>query len=161
MKRFPSTTKRAELVCGPSQQRGVGMIEVLIALLVVAIGILGAAALQAFSLSTNNSAMARSMATISSYSIVDAMRIDRANALGGAYDGTVQAGSCPSATGTLAERQLVAWCDQLGDNLGAVNTTTGSIDCDATTNVCEVAVTFDDSRSGGSNAVQVIVKTEI
>ena len=55
-------------------QQGVGLIEVLIAVLVVSIGFLGVAALQVYTLSTNNSAMARSMTTVASYSILDAMR---------------------------------------------------------------------------------------
>ena len=58
-------------------QSGVGLIEVLVAVLVLSIGFLGIAALQAMSLSTNNSDMARSMATIASYSIMDAMRADQ------------------------------------------------------------------------------------
>ena len=56
------------------------MIEVLVAVLVLSIGFLGMAALQAMSLSTNNSAMARSLATINAYSILDSMRADITNA---------------------------------------------------------------------------------
>src|SRR5690625_4897984 len=50
-------------------QKGVGLIEVLVAVLVLSIGLLGLAQLQAKSLSTNGSAMTRSMATMFSYSI--------------------------------------------------------------------------------------------
>ena len=72
---------------GGRHQAGVGLIEVLVAVLVLSIGFLGVAALQARSMSTNNSAMVRSMATIASYSILDAMRADLPNAVAGNYNG--------------------------------------------------------------------------
>lgn len=133
-------------LCGA--QRGVGLIEVLIAVLVLSIGFLGIAALQAKSLATNNSAMARSAAVIASYSILDAMRADRTNALNGLYNTSspVKASACPSA-GTLAQTQLNSWCAELGQNLGALATTTGNVNCTAAGN-CTITVTFDESRLG-------------
>jgi len=144
-----------------TRQAGVGLIEVLIAVLVLSIGFLGMAALQAKSLSTNNSAMSRSMATIASYSILDAMRADRTNALGAAYNGPVTANNCPTATATnsLAKTQLDAWCSQLAQNLGPLATTTGTVNCSGTGD-CTITIQFDDSRAGtgGSNTQQVITK---
>ena len=145
-------------------QAGIGMIEVLIAVLVVSIGFLGMAALQAKALSTNNSAMARSMATISSYSILDAMRADLGPARAGAYNGTVTADACPSAGGSLASTQLNAWCTQLGNALGAVATTTGEIECSAAGDGdCTITIQFDDSRAGPGGAVnqQVITRATL
>lgn len=146
-------------------QHGIGMIEVLIAVLVVSIGFLGMAALQAKALSTNNSAMARSMATIASYSILDAMRADIVNAGTGAYNGTVTANSCAAAGTTLASSQLDAWCNQLGAALGAVASTTGAVNCLAaspTSVDCTVTIQFDDSRAGkagttGGTGIQTVV----
>jgi type IV pilus assembly protein PilV len=144
-----------------SRAAGVGLIEVLVAVLVLSIGFLGIAALQALSLSTNNSSMARSMATIDSYSILDAMRADAASARAGAYNGSpaVTASACPAATASLANAQLIQWCKQLGGDLGKVATTTGAITCGAT-GVCTVTITFDDSRSGaGGGSAQAITTT--
>lgn len=146
-------------------QKGVGLIEVLIAVLVLSIGFLGMAALQAKSLSTNNSAMSRSMAIIASYSILDAMRADRINALAGVYNGTgtgnviVTANACPTTTGTLAQTQLGAWCSQLANNLGALATTTGAVNCSGTGD-CTITIQFDDSRAGagGTSTQQVTTK---
>ncbi len=142
-------------------QRGVGLIEVLIAVLVLSIGFLGIAALQTKSLSTNNSAMARSMAVVASYSILDAMRADRANALAGTYNQTVTANACP-ATGTLAQTQLNTWCTELGQNLGAQASTTGAVNCSGTGD-CTITVTFDESRigstSGGTSSTGVTTIT--
>ncbi|WP_449427894.1 type IV pilus modification protein PilV [Rhodanobacter umsongensis] len=142
---------------GAVAQSGVGLIEVLVAVLVLSVAFLGIAALQAMSMSTNNGAMARSMATIASYSIIDAMRADISNAETGAYNTAtpIAANACPTTAGTLAQSQLVQWCGQLAQNLGAVATTTGSISCTATADGssadCTVTITFDDSRSGNGS----------
>ena len=135
-------------------QSGVGLIEVLIAVLVLSIAFLGIAALQAMSLSTNNSAMARSMATVASYSILDAMRADIVSAKNGSYNKTLTANACSSTVTTLADTQLAQWCNQLGRNLGAA--TTGTISCTGA-GVCTVTIVFDDSRSGkGGNSNQTV-----
>lgn len=137
-------------------QSGIGLIEVLIAVLILALGILGIAAVQTKALSNNNSSMGRTMATVESYSILDAMRVDRAAALALSYNKTVVANACPTGT-SFATNQLNTWCTDLGKYLGAVSTTTGKIDCQASGD-CTVTITFDDSRSGaGGNSAQTVV----
>jgi len=137
------------------RQSGIGMIEVLIAVLVVSIGFLGMAALQAKALSTNNSAMARSMATVASYSILDAMRTDLVSAEGGAYNGTVTANACPDPGTSLSGLQLNKWCQQLGATLGATATTTGAINCTILA-VCTVTIQFNDARAGDNLNTQTV-----
>jgi type IV pilus assembly protein PilV len=139
----------------PSKRRGqagVGLIEVLVAVLVLSIGFLGIAALQVRSLSMNNSSMARSVATMASYSILDAMRADLVNAQNGAYNtaAPLAGNACPTATGTLADTQLTQWCNQLAAGLGASASTTGMIDCTGSLGLCTVTVTYDDSKSRSS-----------
>lgn len=134
------------------------MLEVLIAILIVSIGFLGTAALQARALSTNNSAMARSMATVASYSILDGMRSDAASARAAAYNATVTASSCPDAADSLASVQLNLWCQQLGAALGATDTTIGTVHC-SNTGACTVTIVFDDSRAGAGGSDQQTVKT--
>jgi type IV pilus assembly protein PilV len=131
----------------PGAQTGVGLLEILIAVVILSIGLLGIAALQAKSLSTNNSAMARAMATVASYSILDGLRADRPHALHGDYNKTVTASDCPDAGGTLASHQLHSWCEQLASNLGPADTTTGQVKC-GDTGDCTITITFDDSRAG-------------
>lgn len=148
------------------RQSGIGMIEVLIAVLVVSIGFLGMAALQAKALSTNNSAAARSMATVASYSILDAMRTDLTSAEAGAYNQTVTANACPDPGTSLSGLQLNAWCGQLGTALGATAATTGAINC-TNLGICTITITFDDSRAGtintsvGSTTQKVVTVTQI
>ena len=147
---------------GGRRQSGIGMIEVLIAVLVVSIGFLGMAALQAKALSTNNSAMARSMATVASYSMLDAMRTDLTSAEAGAYNtaSPMAANACPDAGASLSSLQLNQWCNQLGAALGATVTTTGAINC-TNTAMCTITIVFDDSRAGkagttGSTGTQTV-----
>src|SRR5688572_22218432 len=66
--------------------RGVGLIEVLIALLVLSFGMLGMAGLQMWSLRYNHSAMQRGMAVVETHTIADAMRADRAAARRSEFD---------------------------------------------------------------------------
>ncbi|WP_109126219.1 type IV pilus modification protein PilV [Dyella sp. C11] len=140
-------------------QRGVGLIEVLVAVVILSIAFLGIAALQAMSLSSNNSSMARSMATVASYSIVDAMRADYSNAVAGAYvtSTALKASSCPTDTSTLAASQLAQWCGQLGNSLGVADTTTGNIAC--TAGDCTVTISFLDVRPGADGSTQQTVVT--
>ncbi|SEP85077.1 type IV pilus assembly protein PilV [Ectothiorhodospira magna] len=110
---------------GPSlSQRGVTLLEVLIALVVLSIGLLGLAALQATALQHNHNAAVRSQATNLSYDILDRMRANRAAALAGAYAMTLDTGLVcnpalnPSA-GTLAQRDLAQWQNQVACQLAA------------------------------------------
>jgi len=62
------------------RQRGFSLIEVLVAMLVLAIGLLGLAALQTQGVRFNHDAYVRSSATTLAYDIVDKMRLNRDNA---------------------------------------------------------------------------------
>ena len=143
-------------------QRGVGLIEVLVAVLLLSIAFLGVAALQAKALSTNNSAMARSMATMASYSILDAMRADHAAAVDGSYNiaSSINASACPAANTTLASAQLHDWCVQLGQVLGQSENTTGHIHCENVHGYCTVIIGFDDSRAGKGGASEQVIVTK-
>lgn len=155
--------RRMDLRPMAARQSGVGLIEVLIAVLVLSVGFIGIAALQARSMSTNNSAMERSMATVATYSILDAMRADVANAAGGLYNKTVTANACPAAAGSLASAQLNQWCNVELAPLGAYASTSGNVNCTAvsgSTALCTITIQFDDSRAGlgSSTAQQVVTK---
>ena len=78
--RFPATQLRPNL----GRQNGTTLLEVLVTLVVIALGLLGLASLQAVSLRSNNTAYYRSQATILTYDIGDRMRANRAVAVGSA-----------------------------------------------------------------------------
>jgi type IV pilus assembly protein PilV len=92
------------------------LIEVLVALLVLSIGLIGVAALQANALQANHGSQMRSQATNLAYDIADRMRANRAAALNNAYVGEYDAVNCPSSagdlpslSGSLADRDLTEW----------------------------------------------------
>ena len=158
--RLPGRRIAACLRAPARAQSGVGLIEVMVAVLLLSIAFLGIAALQAMSMSTNNSAMARSMATIASYSILDGMRADKASALAGSYNTSspIAGSTCSSIdTSTLVGSQTAQWCTQLSSYLGKSASTTGNISCLATGD-CTITITFDDSRAGvGGTSTQTVI----
>lgn len=103
--------------------------------------------------------MVRAMAVVASYTILDAMRADRANALTGAYNGTVDASACPTTTANLAQSALADWCATLRDSFGAASTApTGKVEVVAASpETFQVTITFDDSRTGNGSGTQTVV----
>jgi len=134
-----------------ARQRGVGLIEVLVAVLVLTIGLLGAAALQATALRGNQASYERTQVSILTQSIFDAMRANVAGVTGGAYETSGWVCS-PPAAGTLAASDTSRWITnvQAQINPGAC----GSITC--TGRACTVGVRWDDSRPAGGSATQVV-----
>lgn len=62
---------------------GVGLVEVMISVLVLGVGMLGIAAMQATALRNSQSSLERSQAVIQAYTIFDAMRANLAVATSG------------------------------------------------------------------------------
>ena len=138
----------------PTCPRGFSLIEVLVAILVLAIGMLGVAALQATALRNSQSSYERTQAVVESYSIIDSMRANRSAAVIGEYD---MAWTCdlPDAE-DLPSTEQRNWIQSLQSNLGT--TACGRIECDGTS--CLVAVRWDDSRgTGGGSGYTVETET--
>jgi type IV pilus assembly protein PilV len=83
--------------------RGFTLVEVLVSLVVLAIGLLGIAKLMLFSSHANDSAYLRSQATALAYEILDNMRGNRTGAIAtnAFYDTAL--GTVPAVPGTLCE----------------------------------------------------------
>src|SRR3546814_19309439 len=92
-----------------SRQRGVGMIEVLVSVLVLSVGLLGIALVQTRALANNTSSMGRSLATVATYTILDAIRADRAN-LAAYSDISFEGRSCAAGGLPLPAHQPTARC---------------------------------------------------
>jgi type IV pilus assembly protein PilV len=144
------------------------LIEVLIALVVVTVGLLGMAGIQTFSLRNNASAYARSVANNLAYDMLDAMRANRNAALANKYEfdytGCADPDDCGVPEGdTRAGRDIRDWqalVQYMLNRAGAVGE--GSVDCDAGTAVCTVTVQWNDNRVGTTGIrQQVIVSTRL
>src|SRR4029453_5284958 len=79
---------------------GVGMIEVLVAILIFAFGMLALSGLQMRALAFSQSSLYRSQATALTDDIIDRMRADRGNAKTGRWDTSVDDDPKSSFTGT-------------------------------------------------------------
>lgn len=147
------------LICKPRHaQRGVGLVEVLIAVLVLSFGMLGLVGLQTWSLRNNQSALERGMATVQTHSVVDAMRADRVNALTGAYNIELEDDS-PTGT-SYRDVSIAAWRASLRQALN--NTATGQIDCNG--RFCDITVQWNDARAQGDDNeddMQIVTRVEL
>ncbi len=119
--------------------RGFSLIEVLIALVVLAIGLLGLATLQMTSLQFNSDAYLRSQATVLAYDIADRMRSNMTGVVAGNYTVSTETdanakvssyASCGTSGGTcdctgtgscsvanMAQYDLGTWYDRLDKTL--------------------------------------------
>jgi len=123
------------------RRRGTGfsLLEVLVALLVTSVGLLGLAALQLVSLKQNHGAYLRSQATFLAHDMVERMRSNRQQAISGAYD----VGFGGSGGSGLAAADLAQW-QALVDAL--LPSGDGAVSVDAARGLAIVSVRWDDSR---------------
>lgn len=149
-----------------SRQRGATLIEVLVAIIVLSIGLLGMAGLQAASVQSNYSAYYRSQATILASDITDRMRANRAAALADSYNLSTATAS-HSETSTRVDKDLNEWLGQVSK----LPEGTGQITRDATTGIFTITINWNDSRGSikkadgsseaGDAAGSFIYRTEI
>lgn len=143
----------------PAGQRGVVLIEALVSIIILAIGILGLAGLQARAMNAEFESYQRSQAIILANDMAERIRMDRANmstfknisnaANGTGYLGTTGADNyTPDCTSTTRSQvDLCAWSDLLsgtsetkgGANVGAMVGARGCIIYDATTELAGIA----------------------
>lgn len=107
----------------PARSRGMTLIEVLVTLVITSVGLLGVAAMQLTSLRNNYDAYVRSQAAMLAADILDRMRANRDEALGGNY---VIALGASAGVGTTWQADLTAWkatlAAQLPNGDGSVQT---------------------------------------
>jgi|SRR5690606_18806665 len=133
---------------------GYSLIEVLVALFVLALGVLGAAALQMNSLKFNQTASMRTQATFLAYEMIDRMRANRTIARNGNYVQTMSAGK-PTGT-SVAQRDIAAWMTSIEIQLPSGD---GAIAQSG--DLFTVTVQWSEARVGGSETQQFIYETEL
>ncbi|KRG41250.1 hypothetical protein ARC78_11710 [Stenotrophomonas pictorum JCM 9942] len=119
------------------------MIEVMVAVLVLAIGVLGVAALQAITLKNTGSSASRTQAAVQIYSMMDIIRADRTNL--SIYNTNIYvAGEGSGQAGTLD-----GWLDGLQSTVAP--DAQGRVICDAGRMVCSVGIQWNDERGTGGS----------
>lgn len=136
---------------------GFTLLEVMISMLVLSIGLLGLAGLQATGIRNNHSAYMHSQALSYGYDIIDRMRANRLNALSGNYNLAIGV-DAPSGT-SIAETDLREW-----KNLVTANLTAGDASANVNGGVVTVVVQWDDRRAektDGESIKNITVQTEL
>lgn len=142
---------RTGLIELPRRQNAFTLIEVLVAVLVLSIGLLGLASLHGVSLKRSREAALRTQASLLAYEIADAMRANRTKAA--SYAGTYAADSCNpdlarDGSDVVAD-DIAQWRNHLACLLpggrGAIRIS-GSAPLSAT-----IDVIWDEGSSGGDD----------
>ena len=119
----------------------------MVAMLVLAIGLLGIAALQAITLKNSGSSAARTQASIQIYSMMDIVRADRTNI------GTYNTNIYIAGDGTGADGSMMGWLDGLKTTVAP--DAKGRVVCNAGTMMCTVGVQWSDARATGGAAAPI------
>jgi type IV pilus assembly protein PilV len=129
--------------------RGFTLLEVLVALVVLSIGLLGLSGLQTTSLRNNQSALLRSQAVILAEDILDRMRANREEALDEGYDVIASnsaadwGATCdPCTPGAVANVDRHLWLTYVERLPG------GDATLDVANGVATITITWVDDRSG-------------
>jgi type IV pilus assembly protein PilV len=135
------------------------MVEVLVALLVLSLGLLGLAALQSGSMKATHSAYLRTQASQYAHDILDRMRANREAARAGDYDLdlTATAPVCNPASYDLEDCDRAEWRADVSSLPGG----TGSIAYDAGTGFVTVVVQWNDERAGGSTTTSLTIQSQL
>lgn len=133
----------------PNLQHGFTMLEVLISMIVIALGLLGYAGLQATSMKNSNTAYLRSQATILSHDIVERMRVNRTIALAGSYN--VAIGSTGGGGG-IAGDDISEWKRNLTQSLPAGDGMVVVTGVGASQGNVQITVQWDDDGDGTPTA---------
>jgi type IV pilus assembly protein PilV len=160
MKRLPSLTNGSA---------GFTLIEIIISVVVLAIGLLGMAALQMNGLRNNQSAYFRAQATQLAYDMADRMRTNIVEASdpsvlnAGTYNnGAATTDICETGGTTCTTDQMTGydfsqWNTELaaqlpfGTGTVCIDSTPLTDACDGTGTVYAIKVWWDDNRSGAAN----------
>lgn len=148
------------------RQRGFTLIEVLVAVVILAIGLLGLAALQNSGLQGSQEAYLRSQATLLASDITDRMRANRAAALNGDYDHSF--GDSVSGS-TIAAQDVQDWVTTIQSVLpggdGQVCRSSTAAACNGAGSVFVISIRWDGAsaaRDGdGTNDAALVVRAEL
>ena len=136
----------------PRKYRGDTMIEVLVTVLILAVGVLGVAAMQVTTLKSLNSSNTAGIAGIVAVDFSERMRANPTAALADNYVHTtpptyIDCAANPCTMAQLADYDVGSWWVVMGDALPSAE---GQVTRIAGTNTFVVTVRWDDDRSGSA-----------
>lgn len=138
---------------------GLTLVEILVALVVLSVGLLGLAAMQTTSVKFTTSAYQRTQATALAYDLIDRMRGNRLAALNNdyvvAFENPVPACGAFDGTGSLRDQDIKAWRNAIACRLPQG---TGSVT--RANDEFTIAIQWDDSQ-GIEPAVQFRLTTRL
>ena len=142
------------------RQAGFTLVEVLVALVILAIGLLGLAGLQVTGLRGSSSAYMRSAAMIYANDMVDRIRANRADAFAGNYDQTMAAGiPALAAPIPVADQDIADWLGALQQSPGRGGLPNGDGSIAVVGNLLTVTVQWADNFMGtGTASVSVVAR---
>ena len=138
-----------------SAQRGIGLIEVLVTLLIMSTSLLALAALQTKSLQFNQGAYFRSQANIYAYDILDRIRINTSR-LSDVREKiskyTVEKAAFVESTPpteSMSAIDLYHWRKNIASSLPNGK---GAIDCDDDERICEITIEWDELNNSDEDS---------
>ena len=132
----------------PRRQRGISLVEVMIALLLLSFGLMGMLGLKMVGLKHTGHANARAAASVHATDILDRMRANPVSAAAGAYALALDA-AAPAMPVSVAEVDLVQWRRGIASNLPGG---TGSVSALAADGSVRVVLQWTERREAGSDA---------
>lgn len=157
-------------ISGLRKYSGFTLLEVLIAMVIFSISLLGLASLQGQSLQFSHGAYLKSQATFYAYDILDKMRANRTVAIGGSYNATLastgdDAGDCYDDTGdcsasAMALHDVFDW-KQLLASLPDGNGTVQSFPSATFTEFLVTVTWSDPNAADGSGSESITVRSEL
>lgn len=124
-------------------QRGVGLIEILVTVLIISTALMGLAALQARSLQYNQGSYFRSQANIMAADALDRMRIYTSDST--VWEGALTKDKLPPI-GSEAENDIRRWGLNVKASLPSGN---GALACEMTTRICTATITWTNLNNSG------------
>jgi type IV pilus assembly protein PilV len=132
-------------------QQGLTLMEILVTMLILAVGLLGVASMQVSAVQDSSNASYRSIAIFYANDIVDRIRANPAAQATYADQGNASADNCLANTCTAAQMagyDIQTWLTNIGDALPS-----GLGELEATGNLYTVEVKWTDRVEQGANAI--------
>lgn len=145
---------------------GFTLIEVLVAVLVMALALLGLAGLQTLGVTSSNNAYYYTQAIYLANDMADRMRSNQPGIAAGDYDGVLKAGNCfleedgCDSASNAAKADFTNWCNSLANQLpagtGVVTFSAGThadcqgVDYTAPNGTATITIMWDNDRTGAA-----------